>query len=115
MKILAICRSAFALGVFGFLLAAPALADPGDALDTGGGGIARAYVVHALHTLDHEDSTRALALTDRALSLYPNFMRARFTHGLAMLTSGQYDGAAADFTAVIAAHRNIRASSSCVA
>jgi tetratricopeptide (TPR) repeat protein len=86
------------------LQAAPARADDGDALDTGGGGIAGRYVEHAQNVMAHEHITEALALADRALAIYPHYMFAHFTHARALMASGQYDAAAAEFTSTIAAH-----------
>ena len=88
-----------------FLAAAGRLPqEPGDALDTGGGGIARQYRVHAEEALAHEHVTEALALTNKALALYPNDIAARFTRGRAYLAGAQYDAALADFGQVVAAH-----------
>ena len=83
---------------------APARADYGDALDTGGGGIAGRYVEHAESVMAHERITEALALTDRALAIYPNYIFAHFMHARALMAGGQYDAAVAEFTLVIAAH-----------
>ena len=87
---------ALALGV--------ARADPGDALDTGGGGIAARYVRHARSVLGHEHVTEALALSQRALDLLPNYGFARFVHGQASMAGAHYDDAISDFTQVIAQH-----------
>ena len=81
-----------------------ALADYGDALDTGGGGIAKRNVVHAQYLLSHGRVTDALAECNHALSLYPNFIFARFTCGQAQMAAGNYAIAQSDFTQVIAAH-----------
>lgn len=84
--------------------AVPARADYGDALDTGGGGIAKRYVIHAEHDLSHGHVTDALAACNRALALYPNYIDARFTCGRAAMAGADYAPAEADFTQVIAAH-----------
>ena len=79
-------------------------ADPGDAFDSHGGGIAASYVRHAQFVLSHEHVSEALSLTQRALDLQPNYAFARFTHGQASMAGGHYDDAIADFTHVIAQH-----------
>jgi tetratricopeptide (TPR) repeat protein len=86
------------------LAAPPAPADYGDALDTRGGGIANRYVLHAQELIAHGHITDALAQTNHALALYPHFIGARFTHGLATMAGGDYATALSDFTQVIAAH-----------
>jgi tetratricopeptide (TPR) repeat protein len=79
-------------------------ADYGDALDTRGGGIAARYVQHARAALSHEHVTEALAFSQRALDLLPNYAFASYTHGQASMAGAHYDDAIADFTHVIAQH-----------
>jgi tetratricopeptide (TPR) repeat protein len=81
-----------------------AAADPGDALDTGGGGISKRYVVHASVALENGHFSEAMDYSNRALALYPAFARARFTRGRTELASGDYAASLDDFTQVIAAH-----------
>ncbi len=92
-----------ALGVLA-MLPATGRADYGDALDTGGGGIAARYVHHARSALGHEHVTEALTFSQRALDLLPNYAFARPTHGQASMAGAHYDDAIDDFTQVIAAH-----------
>jgi tetratricopeptide (TPR) repeat protein len=80
------------------------LADPGDALDTSGGGISRRFVLHAREELEQGHITAALDYCDRALKLYPAYIRAHFERGRALLAAGENDAAIAEFTTVIAAH-----------
>jgi tetratricopeptide (TPR) repeat protein len=80
------------------------LADPGDALDTGGGGSARRYLVHARAAMEQGRLTEALTECDRAIADYPAYMRAHFDRGRALLAGGQNDAAIAEFTTVLAAH-----------
>jgi tetratricopeptide (TPR) repeat protein len=82
----------------------PLKADPGDALDTGGGGIAQRYVTHCDQASDHAHITEALEYCNRAIKLYPAFMAARYIRAETLLYSGAYDQAAADFTSAIAAY-----------
>jgi tetratricopeptide (TPR) repeat protein len=84
--------------------AAPGHADPGDALDTGGGGVARRYVLHAQQALENGRLTEATDYCNRAIALYPAFIFAHFTLGEAMLYGGQYDVAIRELSMVIAAH-----------
>ena len=94
-----------ALAALALLAAAGRLPqEPGDALDTGGGGIAKRYRLHAEEALAHEHVTDALTLTNKALALYPNDMAARFLRGRAYMAGGQYDAALLDFSQVVAAH-----------
>ena len=93
---------AVVLGLFAASL--PSRADPGDALDTGGGGIAQNFVVHADNALIHGRVTEAIAYCNRALALYPSFIGARYERGQVMLFSGQYDAAIDDFSTFVAAH-----------
>ena len=81
-----------------------AMADYGDALDTKGGGIAQSYVFHAVHALEQGHVSEAIALSNRALKLYPDFIFARFTRGRAELAADDAQAAIADFDRVIAAH-----------
>ena len=92
-----------ALGVLA-LMPVTGRADYGDALDTGGGGIAARYVRHARLALSHEHVTEALQFSQRALDLLPNYAFASFTHGQASMAGAHYDDAINDFTHVIAQH-----------
>jgi len=83
---------------------ATAQADPGDALDTGGGGIARRFDADARTALEQGHVTAAINDCDRALKLYPNYIRAHFDRGRALLAGGQNDAAILEFSTVIAAH-----------
>ena len=85
-------------------VAAPCRADPGDALDTGGGGVARSFVARAQVLLEQGHISQAIDYCDRALKLYPSFMRAHFDRGRALLAAGQNDAAILEFSTVIAAH-----------
>jgi tetratricopeptide (TPR) repeat protein len=95
---------AVVLNLFAAVAVLPCRADPGDALDTGGGGVAQRFVAHAEDALIHGRVTEATSYCDRALALYPSFINARFERGKIMLFSGQYDAALDDFSALIAAH-----------
>ena len=82
----------------------PAVADYGDALDTKGGGISESYVFHAIHALEQGRVSEAIAFSNRALAIYPAFIRARFTRARAELAGDDTQAAIADFDQVIAAH-----------
>jgi tetratricopeptide (TPR) repeat protein len=97
-------RRSARLLVLAIIAAPPAFADYGDALDTRGGGIANRYVLHAQELIAHGHISDALAQTSHALTLYPHFMAARFTHGRAAMAGADYATALADFTQVVAAH-----------
>jgi tetratricopeptide (TPR) repeat protein len=86
------------------LLAAGARVASGDTLDTGGGGMAGRYIVHALAAMGHGRVSEAIEYCNRALARHPDFMGARFARGEVLLAAGQYDAAIADFSAVLAAH-----------
>jgi len=84
-----------------------ACADPGDALDTGGGGVNRRYVLRAQILMEHGQYSDAIAYTQRALDNHPNYIWARFQHGRALFYSAKYDAAIDDFNEAIAAHPEV--------
>ena len=86
------------------LASVPSRADPGDALDTGAGGIARRFRLHGLQSMENGRLTEAISYFDRAIALYPAFIRAHFDRARALLASGQNAAAIDEFTTVIAAH-----------
>ena len=81
-----------------------AMADYGDALDTGGDGISFRYVIHAVRAIEQGHVSEAIEFSNRALAIYPAFIRARFTRGRAELAAADAQAAIADFDQVIAAH-----------
>ncbi len=84
--------------------AASGQADPGDSLDTGGGGVAKRYVNHARAAMEEGRLTEAIEYCDRAISEYPAYIRAHFDKGRALMAAGHYTAAIDEFTTVIAAH-----------
>jgi tetratricopeptide (TPR) repeat protein len=70
-------------------------ARPGDAFDSSGGGSSLNFVRHAQHEIEQGHFTAAIALCDRAIALYPAFIRAHFDRGRALLASGRNDEAIA--------------------
>jgi tetratricopeptide (TPR) repeat protein len=102
----AIVRAAFGVAMVLVLGAMPQtlLADPGDALDTGGGGAPARYIIHAAHALNEGRSTEALEYSDRAIAIYPDYIHAHFSRAIVLMDRGENDPAITEFDIVIEAH-----------
>jgi tetratricopeptide (TPR) repeat protein len=97
-----VARVAVGIYVAGGLWAA--MADPGDALDTKGGGVDVSYVIHAQAAINEGRLSEAIAYCDKAIAAHPAFIRAHFDRGRALLAAGRFAEPVVEFNTVIAAH-----------